>query len=463
MKKNLFLRQVFSAMLLLVSLGLKGQLTIAATSAASLVINEVDYDQPGSDTAEFVEIKNISLDPIDLDPYAIRMVNGSSAGASVYRTIDLPAHILQPGDYYVVCANMATVPDCDLDGGPDTDLIQNGAPDALAIVQDEVIIDTVSYGGDTSGGYTEGSGMGLLDDPNYADRSIGRCLDGNDTDQNNLDFIFRPSTPGAENDCPSLGACGDPATKISTVQGSGSSSLLEGEEHILEGVVVGDFQHPTSGLGGFFLQEEPEDVDGNPSTSEGIFIRDNGAGLDVAVGDVVRVVGLVSELGGLTQLSSIGGKLVCSHEKFITPTQLSLPVNALSHFETYEGMLVTFPQTLYIISEYFNFDRYGEVVLTSQRQYHPRRFIRAGFAPEASQTVQANLLGRITLDDGRSAQNPDPAIHPNGAVFDLTNLFRGGDILMNVTGVLDFAFGLYRIQPTQGANFLSANSRPAAG
>jgi hypothetical protein len=34
--------------------------TNTPTLTASLVINEVDYDQPGSDTAEFIEIKNIS-------------------------------------------------------------------------------------------------------------------------------------------------------------------------------------------------------------------------------------------------------------------------------------------------------------------------------------------------------------------------------------------------------------------
>ena len=71
------------------------------------------------------------------------------------------------------------------------------------------------------------------------------------------------------------------------------------------------------------------------------------------------------------------------------------------------------------------------------------------------------LLDKITLDDGRSIQNPDPAIHPNGNVFDLTNLFRGGDTVANVTGVMDYSFGLYRIQPTQGADYVSVNPRTA--
>ncbi len=41
---------------------------------------------------------------------------------------------------------------------------------------------------------------------------------------------------------------------------------------------------------------------------------------------------------------------------------VSLPVTASNDFERYEGMLITFPQAL-VISEYFNYDRYGEIVL----------------------------------------------------------------------------------------------------
>ena len=46
-------------------------------------------------------------------------------------------------------------------------------------------------------------------------------------------------------------------------------------------------------------------------------------------------------------------------------------------------------------------------------------------------------------------------------MFNLSNLFRGGDTVANVTGVMDYSFDLYRIQPTQGADYISANPRPA--
>jgi uncharacterized protein len=132
-------------------------------------------------------------------------------------------------------------------------------------------------------------------------------------------------------------------------------------------------------------------------------------------------------------------------------------VTSLDDFEKYEGMLVTIPQALYI-SEYFNFDRFGEIVLTTDRQFQPTAVYDPG-SSEAAALALANSLSRITLDDGRSSQNPDPAIHPNGMEFTLDNRFRGGDTVANVTGVMDFSFGLYRIQPTEGADYSSENPR----
>jgi uncharacterized protein len=149
---------------------------------------------------------------------------------------------------------------------------------------------------------------------------------------------------------------------------------------------------------------------------------------------------------------------VCGPGVLPEATPISLPVGALEDFEPYEGMLVTFPQAL-VISEYFNFDRFGEIVLTTERFTTPTAFLEPG--PLAVQAAAEFLLNRITLDDGRSNQNPDPAIHPNGEIFNLDNLFRGGDFVTNVTGVMDYSFDLYRIHPTQGADYYPDNPRTA--
>lgn len=170
-----------------------------STSSTTLLINEIDYDQPGVDTAEFLEIKNVSTEPINLAPYEIYLVNGVGGGAAVYQVISLPDIDLPPEGYFVVCANAAAVPNCDLDVDPDENLIQNGEPDAVAIMLAGQVVDTVSYEGDTGVPYTEGSGVGLSDSAYIASLGIARYPDGVDTDRNNVDFSRRCITPGERN------------------------------------------------------------------------------------------------------------------------------------------------------------------------------------------------------------------------------------------------------------------------
>jgi len=270
-------------------------------------------------------------------------------------------------------------------------------------------------------------------------------------------------SPGTMIDGSNFDGC--PGKKIHQVQGSGDESPLVGKTVIIEGIVVGDFQDKVGAngdLNGFFVQEEDADADTDPATSEGIFVyQGSNPSVDLLIGDLVRVEGPVSEFNGMTEITSFNGVTVISGGNPLpTVSTLSLPVTAVSDFEAYEGMYVTFPQSLYI-SEYFNFDRFGEIVLTADRQFQPTATYEPG-SSEAAALAAANALGRITLDDGRTASNPDPAIHPNGSEFDLTNLFRGGDTVANVTGVINYDHDLYRVQPTQGATSTNANPRTAS-
>ena len=87
--------------------------------------------------------------------------------------------------------------------------------------------------------------------------------------------------------------CGDPATLVHDIQGSGITSPLNGTQNVaIEGVVVGDYQG-TGQLSGFYVQEEDTDADTDPLTSEGIFVFNTS--FPVAVGDTVRVRGNVAE------------------------------------------------------------------------------------------------------------------------------------------------------------------------
>lgn len=171
------------------------------SSFASLVINEIDYDQSGTDAAEFIELYNRGTTVVDLSAYVLELVNGTGGGASLYNSISLPAFSLGVGGYFVVCANASTVINCNLDSSPDTNFIQNGSPDAIGLrmMSTGLLVDAVSYEGNSGAPYTEGSGSGLTDDPSIDFYGISRFPNGVDTNMNNVDFSGRCITPGFAN------------------------------------------------------------------------------------------------------------------------------------------------------------------------------------------------------------------------------------------------------------------------
>ena len=170
-------------------------------TSAQVVINEVDYDQPSTDVAEFIEIKNVGSTPFPLQNLAVVLVNGANGNVAIYQTISSPSWpALGPGEYFVICGNEATTVNCDHVGPAATNLIQNGVPDAIALVNintDEVL-DALAYGGPVAG-YSEGTPSSALDVNMVEGRSISRWPDGADTDDNDGDFRLSCSTPGAAN------------------------------------------------------------------------------------------------------------------------------------------------------------------------------------------------------------------------------------------------------------------------
>lgn len=169
-----------------------------------LVINEVDYDQDGTDTAEFVELYNAGPGPISLSGIEVRLVQGTGGGASVYATIALTNVVLAANDYYVISANAGTVPNTDQVATPITNLIQNGAPDAVGLFDNNTntLLDAVSYEGNSGAPYTEGTGVPAAqsDAPStVTEWSLSRTTDGVDTNNNAADFTRKLSTPGTTN------------------------------------------------------------------------------------------------------------------------------------------------------------------------------------------------------------------------------------------------------------------------
>ncbi|HEY3254579.1 MAG TPA: lamin tail domain-containing protein, partial [Polyangiaceae bacterium] len=249
--------------------------------------------------------------------------------------------------------------------------------------------------------------------------------------------------------------CGAAAISISTVQGSGLSSPLVGTVVEIEGVAVASFPG-TSGLSGFFLQQQVGD--GNAATSDGIFVFDPATIAQVQVGDVVRVRGKVDEFFDLTEINTLEFAVVCSSGAALpAPVTVSMPFATLDAPERFEGMRVSFPADSLFVTENFNQGRFGEVTLAAGgRQFSPTNAATPGPAADAVNT--ANLLSRIQLDDGSDLENPLPNVPYLGA----NGTLRPGDRVSNMlTGVLSYSFSTYEVHPTAPVTF-AQTPRPSA-
>jgi len=121
MKKE-YLRSLLLFFIYLTPFALWGQ-------SSSLLINEVDADNPSTDDQEFVELYDGGVGNSPLDGYVLVMYNGN--GDSSYKSVDLDGYSTNAQGYFVLGA--ATVPLVDLVIGT-TNIIQNGA-DAVALYQ----------------------------------------------------------------------------------------------------------------------------------------------------------------------------------------------------------------------------------------------------------------------------------------------------------------------------------------
>ncbi len=285
-----------------------------------------------------------------------------------------------------------------------------------------------------------------------------------------IDQTRDPDPPAAPTGTPEL-------LRISQVQGNGATVAIAGPVTV-EAIVTSLFEHDDR-LSGFSLQEEDADRDGDPATSEGIYVHCSTACPDgLAVGDGVTVVGVAGEFGGASQIDASEGSVTVrsSGNDLPAPTVLSLPASgstrAAGTFENVEAMVVTFPGKL-VVSEYYWLARYGEIVLTDgSRPYqftHRHPPSTTGYA-----AFLADLATRrIVLDDGNADQNEainppqaeDEAYpYPEGGLS-ITNRFRGGDSIRGLTGVMHWAFDAWRIQPVPERfdyTFDADNPRPAA-
>ena len=249
-----------------------------------------------------------------------------------------------------------------------------------------------------------------------------------------------------------------PATMTHTIpqiQGGGDTSPYAGTVQTTEGVV-------TAKVGtSFFIQDE--NGDGDPSTSDGLFVFTNAANTGtVRIGDRVRISGTVTDYapvaGGrvYTELTAVTAIVKLAGGIAITPTNVTLPHPNLGQLE---GMLVRFTSPLTVNQLQYLGDR-GEATLASGRLETATNKFRAG-TPEASALAAANARNQIVLDDGIFVT---PTVIP---YLGADGSLRAGDTVDNLTGVIDYGAkggggAGFKLQPTVAPVFSQDNPRPAA-
>ena len=400
-----------------------------------LVVNEIDYDQPSTDVAEFIEIVNAGDTPADLAGVSLELVNGN--GGAVYATISLPATSLEPGAYFVVCGDAANVANCDLDVSPSSNLVQNGSPDAVALTFGGEILDVVSYEGAVAAPYSEGAGAPGDSGASGEDfKGISRRPDGADTDDNAADFIVACITPGAPNTTLAAG-CGPlaPLREIFEIQGAGTASPFEGATVLVPSSVV-----TALAPNGFFLQTPAERTDGDPDTSDGLFIF-TGSTPGVAVGDLADVLGTVEEFFGFTELAAsqvtvLGAGTLPSAVLFdaaVPSPDPAFPSCAIE-YECYEGMLVEVPfGTVVGPNQRFGSDPIAEVFIVAK---DGRSFREKGIE-------FPGLVGLPVWDGNPEVFELDPDR------LGLTNQILPTGSTFSARGVIGFDFGDYELFPTE--------------
>lgn len=157
-----------------------------------LIISEILYDVPGSDTDGDVFIELAGEASTEIGGYEIALVNGSDG--KVYDTIAIPEGAIIPEDGIFVIADAIT-------GSPETtrvngaDFINNfdpqNGPDAIQLIDDTgALIDVVAYGQPVV--ELAENGLAAFEGTPAQDVASGMSLarvDTFDTNDNSLDFI----------------------------------------------------------------------------------------------------------------------------------------------------------------------------------------------------------------------------------------------------------------------------------
>lgn len=248
-------------------------------------------------------------------------------------------------------------------------------------------------------------------------------------------------------------------SSIGVLQGDGPRSPFDGREVSLTGVVTGNF---VNALDGFFMQDESGAEDGDPRTSDGVWVvwpREQPP--KVRRGDRVRVRGTVAELGdgAQTQTALIETQLEVLGRAGVAVTVVDATPADEADWERFEGMWLRIGVPLTVAGNY-GLGRFGELeVAFGGRPQQPTARHPPG--ERAQQRAVRNGVRMLLLDDNRRGEYPEQLWflpEPPSA----GQALRAGSRLHEVEGVLDHRAGPRRLQLTAPLKLIEQAARPPA-
>ena len=225
---------------------------------------------------------------------------------------------------------------------------------------------------------------------------------------------------------------------IMQIQGSGQFSPLVGQTVQTTGVVT----LITANGRDMWIQDILGD--GDPATSDGIFVDDrNRLFPPPQIGDLVTVIGEVEELqfGAALPLTRIDDTvlvgIISSGNPLPAPVKLKdlpnvLITDGIDFWEPLEGMLVSVENAHVVAAT----SRFGEFGMVTREDAKPG----SGFFPQNSHLLIRSLGGEMV------DFNPERILVDDATVNNAI-IVRPGDRVRSLVGVVDYTFGAYKLQP----------------
>lgn len=383
-----------SLVALAVGLALSGQVQ------AQLLISEY---LEGSSNNKAVELSNLGATPVDLSQYRLALyANGKPLTDAPTNSLALQG-TLAPGASLVLAnpsANAEILAKANQTSG---NLVFNG-DDALVLYRGSEIVDSFGQVGVDPGTAWVSGSVSTLDMTlrRKATVTTGRT-DAAGPFNPALEYVAAPKDDASGLGCSGDGPCDgtlppafvcpvDQLIPVPAIQGTGSSSPLvpagkfESEQaHATRGVVT----QVVSGLyKGFFIQDPQGD--GDPASSDGLFVYSTQANSAIVPGAEVCVSGKVKEYFNQTQINA--DELVVTQPMVaLLPAVDLVPVagETLNQLlERHEGMQVRLvPESSLVVTRNFSFDydgkrnnlvlSYGAPLIKSTRSLPPKARRRA--------------------------------------------------------------------------------------